>query len=347
MILLLERMSRRYAANVRRRDVDPIKVLPDPIKVIRRRVLSVCGEATISAMTTLSDLARLIERHWFVHGRETPIPGLLITRAEESTGIIRTVYRPSFCLVVQGAKMSMLGPTPYHYAEGQCLLASVDLPVTSRIVRASADVPYLALSLAIEPVTVAELVAEQVSVPGPAAAFNALATSDHDPALRDPLRRLLELLEHPADQAVLAPLIRREIVWRLLGGTLGPALRQMGLVDTHAARIGRATAFIRDHYAETLRVADLAALAGMSVPGFHRHFKAVTTMTPVQFQKQVRLQEARRRLVAAEEVARVGFAIGYESLSQFSRDYRRLFGAPPGRDAAAMRAQLVPEPVLP
>ncbi len=340
-------MTRRYAANVRRRDADPIKVLPDPIKVMRRRVLSAGGEATMSAMTTLSDLARLIERHWFVHGRETPIPGLLITRAEEPTGIIRTVYRPSFCLVVQGAKMSMLGPTPYHYAEGQCLLASVDLPVTSRIVRASADAPYLALSLAIEPMTVAELVAEQASVPGPAAAFNALATSDHDPALRDPLRRLLDLLDHPADQVVLAPLIRREIVWRLLGGTLGPALRQMGLADTHAARIGRATAFIRDHYAETLRVADLAALAGMSVPGFHRHFKAVTTMTPVQFQKQVRLQEARRRLVAAEEVARVGFAIGYESLSQFSRDYRRLFGAPPGRDAAAMRAQLVSELALP
>lgn len=328
-------------------DADPIKVLPDPIKVTRPPVYSVVGGAKVPAMTTLSDLARLIERHWFVHGRETPIPGLLITRAEEPTGIIRSVYRPSFCLVVQGAKMSMLGPTPYHYGEGQCLLASVDLPVTSRIVRASADAPYLALSLAIEPVTVAEMVAEQVSVPGPAAAFNALATSDHDPALCDPLRRLLDLLDHPADQAVLAPLIRREIVWRLLGGALGPALRQMGLVDTHAARIGRATAFIRDHYAETLRVADLAALAGMSVPGFHRHFKAVTRMTPVQFQKQVRLQEARRRLVAAEEVARVGFAIGYESLSQFSRDYRRLFGAPPSRDAAALRAQLVPEPALP
>lgn len=298
-------------------------------------------------MTTLSDLARLIERHWFVHGRETPIPGLLITRAEEPTRIIRSVYRPSFCLVVQGAKTSMLGPTPYHYAAGQCLLASVDLPVTSRIVRASAAEPYLALSLAIEPAMVAELLAGQAAMPGAPSAFAALSTGDHDPALRDPLKRLLDLLDMPADQAVLAPLIRREIVWRLLGGALGPSLRQMGLAGTHAARVGRATAHIRDHFAETLRVAELAALAGMSVPGFHRHFKAVTTMTPVQFQKQVRLQEARRRLIAAEDVARVGFAIGYESLSQFSRDYRRLFGAPPGRDAAALRAQLVPEPALP
>ncbi|WP_288411125.1 AraC family transcriptional regulator [uncultured Sphingomonas sp.] len=298
-------------------------------------------------MTTLTDLAPLIERHWFAHGRETPIDGLLLTRAETPSGIIRSVYRPSFCLVVQGAKTTMLGETPYRYAAGQCLLASVDLPVTARITQASHEAPYLALSLAIDPAMVTELLAEQAGALADAPAFAALSTADHDPALCDPLRRLLDLLDTPRDAQVLAPLVRREIVWRLLGGALGPALRQIGLADTHAARIGRATAHIRDHYAETLRVADLAALAGMSVPGFHRHFKAMTKMTPVQFQKQVRLQEARRRLIAAEEVARVGFAIGYESLSQFSRDYRRLFGAPPGRDAAAVRAQLVPEPALP
>ena len=293
-------------------------------------------------MTTLTDLAPLIERHWFAHGRETPIDGLLLTRAEAPSGIIRSVYRPSFCLVVQGAKTTILGETPYRCAAGQCLLASVDLPVTARITQA----PYLALSLAIDPATVTELLAEQAGALADTP-FAALSTADHDPALCNPLRRLLDLLDAPRDAQVLAPLVRREIIWRLLGGGLGPALRQIGLADTHAARIGRATAHIRDHYAATLRVADLATLAGMSVPGFHRHFKAVTTMTPVQFQKQVRLQEARRRLIAAEEVARVGFAIGYESLSQFSRDYRRLFGAPPGRDAAAIRAQLVPEPALP
>lgn len=298
-------------------------------------------------MTTLTDLAPLIERHWFAHGRETPIDGLLLTRAETPSGIVRSVYRPSFCLVVQGAKTTIVGETPYRYAAGQCLLASVDLPVTARITQASAQVPYLALSLAIDPAVVTELLADQAGALVDAPAFAALSTANHDPALCDPLRRLLDLLDAPRDALVLAPLVRREIVWRLLGGALGPALRQIGLADTHAARIGRATAHIRDHYAETLRVADLAALAGMSVPGFHRHFKAVTTMTPVQFQKQVRLQEARRRLIAAEEVARVGFAIGYESLSQFSRDYRRLFGAPPGRDAAAIREQLVPEPALP
>ncbi|MEN2747155.1 AraC family transcriptional regulator [Sphingomonas sp. T9W2] len=298
-------------------------------------------------MTSLCDLAPLIERHWRTHGRETPIDGLLINRADTPCGPIPALYRPSFCLVVQGGKISVLGGVAYRYAAGQCLLASVDLPVTSRITEASPDRPYLALSLAIDPAIVAELLIEQTAARDALPGFAALATSDHDPALRDPFRRLLELLDCPHDQAVLVPMIRREIVWRLLGGPLGPSLRQIGLADTHAARIGRATAHIRDHYADTLRVAELATLAGMSVPGFHRHFKAVTTMTPVQFQKQVRLQEARRRLIAAEEVARVGFAIGYESLSQFSRDYRRLFGAPPGRDAAAIRAQLMPEPALP
>jgi AraC-like DNA-binding protein len=212
---------------------------------------------------------------------------------------------------------------------------------------ASAQAPYLALSLAIDPAGVTELLAEQAGALADAPAFATLSRADHDPALCDPLRRLLDLLDAPRDAPVLAPLVRREIVWRLWASALGPAPRQVGLVDTHAARIGRATAHIRDLDADTMRVADLAALAGMSVPGFHSHFKAVTTMRPVQFQKQVRLQEACRRLIAAEEVARVGFAIGYESLSQFSRDYRRLFGAPPGRDAAAIRAQLVPEPALP
>ena len=298
-------------------------------------------------MTTLSDLAPPIERHWFAHGRETAIDGLLLTRADTPSGMIRSVYRPSFCLVVHGAKTTMLGDTPYRYGAGECLLASVDLPVTARITRASAVEPYLALSLAIDPAMVAELLAEQPDAAAASPLPGALSTAAHDPALCDPLRRLLDLLDHPRDRAVLAPLVRREIVWRLLGGALGPALRQMGLADTHAARIGRANAHIRTHYAKTLRVAGLAALAGMSVPGFHRHFKAVTTMTPVQFQKQVRLQEARRRLLAAEEVARVGFAIGYESLSQFSRDYRALFGAPPGADGARLRAALHPEPVLP
>jgi AraC-like DNA-binding protein len=296
---------------------------------------------------TLSDLASLVDRQWHAHGRETPLDGLLLTRAETPSGVIRSVYSPSFCVVVQGAKTTMLGDIPFRYAAGEGLLASVDLPVTARITRASADAPYLALSLAIDPESVADLLSAHGDALAKAPPFTPLSVAAFDPALCDPLARLLVLLDAPHDLAVLAPLIRKEIVWRLLQGSLGATLRHLGLVDGHAARIRRATARIRDRYAEPLRVADLAALAHMSVPSFHRHFKAVTTMTPVQFHKLVRLQEARRRLIGAEDVAGVGYAIGYESPSQFSRDYHRLFGTPPGRDGAAMRAALTPEIALP
>ncbi|SEH35493.1 AraC family transcriptional regulator [Magnetospirillum fulvum] len=295
---------------------------------------------------TLVDLAELVDRHWRAHGRETPLDGLLLTRADRPSGVIRSVYRPSFCVVVQGGKTTMLGDRSFRYRAGQGLLASMDLPVTARITEASAAEPYLALSLAIDPATVAALLSAQAEVLPPPP-FEPLRVVSLDPDLCDPLARLLSLLAIPRDLAVLAPLIRQEITWRLLSGPLGVTLRQIGLADGHAARIQRVTAFIRSHYAEPLRVADLAALAAMSVPSFHRHFKAVTTMTPVQFQKQVRLQEARRRLVNAEDVAGVGYAIGYESPSQFSRDYRRLFGTSPGRDGVALRAALASEPLLP
>ncbi|ALN71717.1 AraC family transcriptional regulator [Aureimonas sp. AU20] len=298
-------------------------------------------------MTTLADLAPLIERQFARFGRETPIDGLLLSRADAPSGLIRSVYRPSFCLVVQGAKVSMIGENAFRYRAGEGLLASLDLPVTARILEASVERPYLALSLALPPAEVTALLSEQADSLSEPASFAALGAGRVDPALYDPLRRLLALLDQPRDRPVLEPLIRREIVWRLLGGPLGPLLRQIGTKDSQAARVARASAFIRNHHAEPLRVADLARLAGMSVPSFHRHFKAVTTLTPVQFQKQIRLQEARRRLLAAEEVASVGYAVGYESPSQFSRDYRRLFGAPPGRDGAAIRARVVPEPALP
>jgi AraC-like DNA-binding protein len=301
--------------------------------------------------TDLSGLAALIERQWHRFGRETPADGLLLNRAETPSGPIRSVYRPSFCVVAQGAKTTLLGETGFRYAAGQALFASLDLAVTARITEANPARPYLALSLAIDLDALADLLSAQAETlaegAAPAPAFAPLRTVTLDPDLCDPLARLLTQLDHPRDLPVLAPLIGRDIVWRLLGGPLGPALRQVGLPESHAARIGRATAWIREHYAETLRVADLAALARMSPASFHRHFKAVTTMTPVQFQKQVRLHEARRLLLGAGDVAGVGYAIGYESPSQFSRDYRRLFGAPAGRDGAAIRARLTSEPTLP
>ena len=162
--------------------------------------------------------------------------------------------------------------------------------------------------------------------------------------LIDPLERLLALADRPRDIPVLAPLIRREIYWHLLNGPQGAMMRQIGLADSRTARIGRSIAWVRDNYTETISVPHLAGLAGMSPATFHRHFKAATDMTPVQFQKSLRLQEARRLLLAeCTDVAQVGFAIGYESPSQFSREYRRMFGAPPGRDGAAIRRTVAPD----
>ncbi|KIZ41726.1 MULTISPECIES: AraC family transcriptional regulator [Rhodopseudomonas] len=296
--------------------------------------------------TVFDSLIALVDRQYRRFGRETPLDGLLLSRAETPSGIIRSVYRPSFCMVLQGAKVSTLGERSFRYHAGQGLLAAIDVPVSARISEASLQRPYLAFSLTVDPAMVAGLLVEQSQAHIGSPSASVLTTADLDAELCEPLARLFALLDTPRDLPILAPLVRREIVWRLLCGRLGPALRQIGLAESHAARIGRATAWIRDHFAGPLRVADLAALAHMSVPSFHRHFKAVTTLTPVQFQKQIRLQQARQLLLTEAAVASVGYAIGYESPSQFTRDYRRLFGVSPGRDGAAMRASLTPEPVI-
>lgn len=283
----------------------------------------------------------LLLRQWRRFGRTPPLDGLTLMMTEQPSGLMHSVYRTSFCGVLQGAKVSLLGDRSFRYDTGKCLIASMDLPVTAQIVEASAAAPYLAFSLAIDPAMIAELLLEEGPAPA-AAAAPTIAVGRLEPDLLDPLCRLLALLDRPRDLPVLAPLTRREIVWRLLGGPQGPMLRQLGLADSRMARIARAVTFIREHFAEPLSVSALAAHAGMSRASFHRHFQAATTLSPIQFQKQIRLQEARRMLLAeGGEVAAIGFSIGYESPSQFNRDYRRLFGLPPGRDGAAIRAGMI------
>ena len=170
-----------------------------------------------------------------------------------------------------------------------------------------------------------------------------MATSEAGPDLLDAVARMLRLLDRPEDVAVLAPLIEREILWRLLTGPHGAMIRQIGLADSGLSHVSRAIRWIRDNYSEPMRIADLARLAGMSTSAFHRHFRAVTNLSPLQFQKRIRLQEARSLLVSrAGDVAGVGHLVGYDNPSQFNREYRRLFGAPPGQDAARLRARPVP-----
>ncbi|MFC4256506.1 helix-turn-helix domain-containing protein [Altererythrobacter xixiisoli] len=291
----------------------------------------------------LDRIRDLLLRQHALHGADSPLEGLRLTVAYQPSDLIHSVYRASFCAVLQGAKVSLLGDRAYRYDTGKCLIASMDLPVTARIVEASAERPYLAFSLAIDPAMIADLVLAEGGEPAAGATpLTTIAVGDLAGDLIDPLTRLLDVLDRPRDLPVLAPLIRREIVWRLLHGEHGLMLRQAGLADSRMGRIARAVGRIRDSYAEPLRVPELAALAGMSLASFHRHFRAATAMTPISFQKHIRLHAARRMLLAGEgDIAAIGYAAGYESPSQFSRDYRRQFGEAPGRDGAAIRAGMV------
>ncbi|WP_221796578.1 AraC family transcriptional regulator [Oceanobacter mangrovi] len=308
----------------------------------------------MTATTVISQphqqLRQLVEQQWLQHGSESAIAGLRLTRATAPSGTIRALYQTSFCLVLQGAKQTAAGDFALQYHTGQCLFASVNMPVVSRIIEASEQRPYLAMSLEIDPAMVAELLLAHPEVvsraPRSSTSRQALITATAPADLYDPVIRLLQLLDQPDDRPVLEPLIRREICWRLLRSPLALALQQTGIKDSETARIGQVAAWMRTHFQQAFQVAELAQMANMSPASFHRHFKAITQLTPVQFQKLVRLQEARRLLLGDQEVASVGYQVGYESPSQFSRDYRKLFGAPPGKDKAIMRSEIAIETAI-
>jgi AraC-like DNA-binding protein len=248
------------------------------------------------------------------------------------------VSEPGVAIVVQGAKQTVVGDQVFEYGEGDFIVNSVDLPISSHVVRASAARPYMSFRLPLDPGAIASLLLEAPGAEELAAAPCAMGVHPASAELLEAAVRLLRLLDHPRDAPVLRPLIEREILWRLLCGEQGGRVRQIGLADSRLAQVSHAIRWIRQHYAEPVSVDELARLATMSVSSFHRHFRAVTAMTPIQFQKQIRLQEARTRLLAdADNVAAIGFAVGYESPSQFNREYSRLFGAPPGRDIARLR----------
>lgn len=277
----------------------------------------------------------------------TAIPGLQLSRVDTDEPH-HSLTDPLLVVLAQGGKRLLLGDRVFEYRAGQCLVVTTDLPVTGHFLDATPQNPALGVGLVLRPAAIAPLLLEtpperrsRTAGDGPA-----LATGDVGPDLLDALARMLRLLDHPADAPVLAPLIEREILWRLLTGPHGGMIRQIGLADSALSHVSRAIRWIRDNYAETVRIEDLARMTGMSAPAFHRHFRAVTTMSPLQFQKRIRLQEARSLLLAGpDDVAGVGHLVGYDSPSQFSREYRRLFGAPPGRDAAQLRAAAAPGPV--
>jgi AraC-like DNA-binding protein len=291
----------------------------------------------------LAEMSALMTRFATTDGvHRTPIERLSFLRYGRPDEPMPTVYPPCFCLIAQGSKAITLGPERYVYDRSRFVVASVDLPVTGTVLEATSAAPYLCVMLELDLAQIASLL---LDLEPPAAAdatpARGLFLGQANPVFVEAVLRLLRLLDAPQDIHALAPLAEREILYRLLRSDDGWRLRQIASGQGQARRIARSVAWLRAHFHQTLRVERLADEANMSVSSFHAHFKQVTAMSPLQYQKQLRLQEARRLLLSdAVDAATAGHRVGYESPSQFSREYRRAFGVPPATDRrATLQAQ--------
>nr|WP_322873903.1 AraC family transcriptional regulator [Marinobacter bohaiensis] len=278
----------------------------------------------------------------------TAIPGLETFRSETSTSCVSTVYTPSLAFIVQGAKSVNFGDRELTYGPLSYLVSSVHMPVLGRIVHASSDEPYLALKVDVDPQEVSNLVLELGSqLPLDAAEAEAcpeascgLCLARMDRGMLDAVNRLMSLLDSPRDVPILAPLARREIIYRALIGEMGARMRKFAVADSQVHRVSRVIAVLKDRYTDSLRVKDLAEEVNMSESALFHTFKQVTRMSPLQFQKKLRLHEARRLMLSEGlEAATASYRVGYESPSHFSREYSRLFGAPPRADVIKLRGE--------
>ncbi|WP_043882549.1 AraC family transcriptional regulator [Paenibacillus polymyxa] len=294
-----------------------------------------------STMEKQAELARLIERFLNQDGvLTTAIPSLHFVRSSNTTVPIHQVHEPALCIVAQGRKVVMLAEESYHYGTFDYLVVSVDLPISGQIIQASAEAPYLCLRLNFDPHQVLDLIKESAFPTSPMPdSRRGLYVSQTNSLLLDAVVRLVHLLENPQDVPVLAPLVIREILYRILQGNQGESLKQLVMTGSHSNRIAEVIKRIKQDYDKPLRIEELSKLANMSPSSLHRHFKEVTAMSPMQYQKQLRLQESRRLLLSeSADAADVGFQVGYESPSQFSREYARMFGLPPISDIKRMRS---------
>ncbi|MDE1150229.1 MAG: AraC family transcriptional regulator [Azospirillaceae bacterium] len=289
------------------------------------------------ADTLLSAVSRYADAHADVGGvARTPIPGLTLIRATAPSALQYAISRPLACLVVQGTKHVTMGDQAYTFSGGDSLLITADVPTVSQVTRASLGAPYLSLVLDLDLPLIAALAVEMKA---------AADESDTAPVRVEPTDgevagaalRLLRLLDRPASVPVLQAQMVREMHYWLLAGRHGPAIRRLGPPDGHVQRVARAVAVLRAEFAQVLPIERLAAVAGMSPSSFHQHFRAVTSLSPLQFQKRLRLIEARRLMLAGESPANAAFAVGYESVPHFTREYGRLFGLSPARDVRAAR----------
>lgn len=285
-------------------------------------------------------IARLIERHTRgVADCATPIPDLELFRREAPARPVVCMVQPSIVMVAQGAKRLLIGGEGYGYDAERFLVTSLDLPANSEVVAASVREPCVGFVMKLDIRLLAELIAQNPEPPRrERSPQTSVGVGTITLALLEPLARLLALLDEPSAIPVLAPLIRREIHYRLLATDQAPRLRQITAVGSQGHRVARAIDWLKLRYAEPLRIEELAARAQMSPSGLHHHFRQLTGMSPLQYQKWLRLNEARRLMLSdGADAASAAFSVGYESPSQFSREYARRFGAPPRRDVEALR----------
>jgi AraC-like DNA-binding protein len=269
-------------------------------------------------------------------------PGLFLARSSQPTEMMHSVFKPAFCVIAQGSKQVLLGEEVFRYDPGHYLISTVDLPIVSQVVEAATEQPYLSFRLNLDASLVASVMMESgIELKKSDASVKAMDVSSIDANLLDAVVRLARLLDTPGEMQILAPLIIREIVYRLLRGEQGARLSHLLASGGDTRRISRAVEQLRENFDQPLKIETIARELGMSVSGFHHHFKSVTAMSPLQFQKQIRLQEARRLMLGEDlDAASAGFRVGYEDPSYFSRDYKKLFGSPPQRDIARLRSTL-------
>lgn len=291
------------------------------------------------AQANQQELAERIARAIGEDGKVEPLKGLYLNRISSPTEPMHGVSDPSFCVIAQGSKEVFLGEERYQYDPAHYLLTTVELPVVSQVIEASQAQPYLSARLHLDPTLVgAVLVEANIPLPSGQNDVKAIDVSPLDASLLDAMVRLVRLLESPTEARILAPLVTREIIARLLLGAQGARLRHIAVLGGYTHHIARAVDLLRKDYSQPLRMESIAQSLGMSVSGFHHQFKAVTALSPLQFQKRLRLQEARRLMFGEHlDAASAGYRVGYDDAAHFNREYKSLFGLPPMRDVERLR----------
>jgi AraC-like DNA-binding protein len=295
----------------------------------------------MSLMTNLLNELRALAAKAENRLTETGIPRVAMVQGKIPEHDLAAVYAPMVNLILQGSKSMTVGDRTLHYCPANYFVMSIDLPAVGTVWPAATGEPYLAVALTLEPTVVAALLADLPETGSKEKTESGFSVAAVTPELMDAWARMLRLMERPADIAALAPVYEREIIYRVLQGPHGRMLRDIATPDTAMARVSAAIQWIRRDFAEPLRVEALAQKAAMSVSAFHRHFKAVTALSPLQYQKRLRLLQARSLLViGGKSVTSAAFEVGYESATQFSREYTRAFGLPPTRDSSRIQADM-------